>query len=81
MVQSDEEKLELYIQLEPELVVFDQTKNEIEINQLKDKVDDTSIIRDELRRMREEMEKMKESQAKSDKKTIELMKKKGIITS
>jgi integrase len=78
---TDEEKLELYIQLEPELVVFDQTKNEIEINQLKDKVDDTSIIRDELRRMREEMEKMKESQAKSDKKTIELMKKKGIITS
>ena len=33
---SDEEKLDLYLQLEPELLIFDSTKKDIEIKKLKD---------------------------------------------
>jgi len=33
---TDEEKLEMYIELEPELLIFDQTKNEEKIRKLKD---------------------------------------------
>jgi len=33
---SDEEKLEMYIELEPELLIYDQTKNEEKIHKLKE---------------------------------------------
>ncbi len=71
---TEDEKLQLYIELEPDLVVFDQTKNELEINRLRDKVDVIDSLKDEVRKLRE-------SQAKSDKKTLDLMKKNGIISS
>ena len=71
---TEEEKLEMYIELEPDLAVFEQTKNELEINRLRDKVDEIDSLRDEVRKLRE-------SQAKSDKKLIETMKINGIIKS
>ena len=71
---TEEEKLEMYIELEPDLAVFERTKNELEINRLRDKVDEINSLRDEVRKLRE-------SQAKSDKKLIETMKINGIIKS
>jgi hypothetical protein len=71
---TEEEKLEMYIELEPDLAVFEQTKNELEINRLRDKVDEIDSLRDEVRKLRE-------SQANSDKKLIETMKINGIIKS
>jgi hypothetical protein len=64
----------MYIELEPDLVVFDQTKNELEINRLRAKVDEIDSLKDEVRKLRE-------SQAKSDKKIIETMRYGGIIYS
>ena len=71
---TEEEKLEMYIELEPDLAVFEQTKNELEINRLREKVDEIDSLRDEVRKLRE-------SQANSDKKLIETMKINGIIKS
>ena len=45
-----------------------------EIHRLRDKVNEIDSLRDEVRKLRE-------AQAKSDEKTLDLMKKKGIITS
>jgi hypothetical protein len=64
----------MYIELEPDLAVFEQTKNELEINRLRDKVDEIDSLRDEVRKLRE-------SQAKSDKKIIETMRINRIIKS
>jgi hypothetical protein len=64
----------MYIELEPDLVVFDQTKNELEINRLRAKVDEIDSLKDEV-------QKLRESQAKSDKKIIETMRHGGIIYS
>jgi len=69
---TEDEKLEMYIELEPDLVVFDQTKNELEINRLRAKVDEIDSLKDEV-------QKLRESQAKSDKKIIETMRYGGII--
>ena len=69
---TEEEKLKMYIELEPDLVVFDQTKNELEINQLRDKVDEVDSLRDEVRKLRE-------SQAKSDEKLLNIFRKNGNI--
>jgi hypothetical protein len=69
---TEEEKLEMYIELEPDLAVFEQTKNELEINRLRDKVDEIDSLRDEVRKLRE-------SRANSDKKLIETMKINGIL--
>jgi len=69
---NDEEKLKMYLELEPELVVFDQTRNELEIKKLKQ--DNESI-----EQLRIEIRKLRENQAKQDKKILDSMRREGII--
>jgi integrase len=69
---TEEEKLQMYIELEPDLVVFDQTKNEIEIRKLKQE----NMIVEQLR---DEIEKLKENQARIDQKMIEKLQEKGVL--
>jgi integrase len=64
---TEEEKLEMYLQLEPELAVYEQTKNELELCKLRDKVE-------EIGDLKQEVQKLREAQAKSDKKILENMK-------
>ena len=71
---TEDEKLEMYIELEPDLVVFEQTKNELEIAKLRDKVDGL----DELKK---EVQKLRENQAKIDKQRIEDMRNIGTLLS
>ena len=53
---TDEEKLEMYLELEPELLVYDQTKNEEKIRKLKDAnirlADQAEKIREQEKRIR-----------------------------
>jgi len=69
---DDEEKLRLYLELEPDLVVFDQTKNELEIEKLKEENESIEQLRDEVRKLRE-------FQAEQDKQTIQELKSKGVL--
>ena len=69
---AEDEKLELYLELEPDLVVFDQTKNELAIMKLKQE-------NEGIEQLREEVQKLRESQAKQDQKIIQEMKDRGII--
>ena len=67
---TEEEKLEMYIELEPELTIFDQTKNEMEIERLKK---ENQTI-DELRQQVNELRKF---QARQDKKILDDFREKG----
>lgn len=69
---NDEEKLKLYLELEPELVVFDQTKNELEIKRLTEKTESIEELRAEIRKFREK-------QAQQDKKILDELREKGIL--
>lgn len=71
---NDDEKLKMYLELEPDLVVFDQTKNELEIKKLK-------LENENIEQLRDEVRKLRENQAKIDKQRIEDMKKQGILPS
>jgi integrase len=70
---TEDEKLEMYLKLEPELSVFQQTKNELEISRLRDKVE-------EIDELKQQVQKLREAQAKSDKKILENMEKQKIIS-
>ena len=63
---TEDEKLEMYLQLEPELAVYEQTKNELELCKLRDKVEEIHVLK-------QEVQKLREAQAKSDKKILENM--------
>ena len=69
---TEDEKLEMYLKLEPDLVVFDQTKNELEISRLKQ--DNTSITA-----LRREIEKLKAEQIQRDKTVLEQFRKENRI--
>jgi len=69
---TEDEKLEMYLQLEPELAVYNQTKNELEINRLRDRVE-------ELDELKQQVQKLREAQAKSDKKILDEIKKHTVI--
>lgn len=69
---TEEEKLQMYIELEPELVIYEQTKNELEIGKLRDRVDEIDSLKEELRKFRE-------AQAKSDKKILETIRGEGVL--
>jgi len=69
---TEEEKLKMYLELESDLVVFDQTKNELEIERLQKE-------NDSITELKEEITKLKENQAKQDKRILENMRKNGII--
>lgn len=62
----------MYLELEPELVAFDQTKNELEIKKLKQE-------NETIEQLREEVEKLREAQAKQDQKLVQEMKKGRIL--
>jgi len=69
---TEDEKLKMYLELEPKLLVYDQTKNEVEIERLKRENETIEDLRIEVR-------KLKEQQAASDKKIIEKLRNEGIL--
>ncbi len=69
---TEDEKLEMYLKLEPELVIYEQTKNELEISRLRDKVE-------EIDELKQEVQKLREAQAKSDKKIVEKLRGQGFV--
>jgi integrase len=69
---TDEEKMKMYIELEPDLVVFEQTRNELEIKRLKEENESISELRAEVRKLRE-------FQAQQDKKILDNMREEGVI--
>jgi len=54
----------MYIELEPNLVVYEQTKNKLKIERLEE--ENSSISQ-----LREEVKKLREQQAKQDKKILD----------
>lgn len=63
---TDEEKLEMYIELEPELLIYDQTKNEEKIRKLKEA---NSKINDQVKEMQEQeyrIKQLEENQRRQD---------------
>ena len=60
---TEEEKMDMYIELEPDLVVYDQTKNKLKIEQLEEENASISQIKEEVGRLREQL-------AKQDKKIL-----------
>ena len=71
---TEEEKMNMYIELEPDLVVYDQTKNKLKIEQLKEENASISQLREEVARLREQ-------QAKQDKKILAKLREDKIIPS
>src|SRR3989304_3833461 len=69
---TEEEKLKMYLELEPELVIFVQPKKKLEIKRLKKE-------NQSIKELREEVKKLRVNQAKQDKKTIENMRDDGIL--
>ena len=61
---TEEEKMDMYIELEPDLVVYEQTKNKLKIEQLEEENASISQLREEVRTL-------KEQQAKQDKKILD----------
>jgi len=70
---TDDEKLKMYIELEPELVVFDTSKQKLEIEKLKMQQDET------INEMKSEMKKMKSQLAKQGMEILDKLKKDGKI--
>ena len=70
---TDEEKLKMYIELEPELVIFDTSKQNLEIEKLKMQQND------EMKKMKNEMENMKSQLAKQGMDILDKLKKQGRI--
>jgi integrase len=69
---TEDEKLEMYLELEPELAIFEQAKNELEISRLREKVEEIDELKKEIRKLREE-------QSKSDKKILDVMKRRNLF--
>jgi len=69
---DDEEKLKMYLELEPDLVVFDQTKNELEIEKLREE----NLV---VKQLREEIVELRENQAQNDQKMIEKLREEGVL--
>ena len=71
---TQEEKLNMYIELEPDLVIYDQTRNNLKIEQLEEKNASISQIREEMGILREQL-------AKQDKKILAKLRKDKTIPS
>ena len=69
---DDKEKLRMYLELEPDLVVFDQTRNELEIEKLREENEKIDELKEELR-------KFKSQQAEKDKIIVQELKDKGVL--
>lgn len=70
---TDEEKLKMYIELESDLVIFDTSKQKLEIEKLKMQQNQ------EMKEMKEEMETMKTHLAKQGMEILETLRKDGKI--
>jgi hypothetical protein len=64
--------MKMYLELEPDLVVFDQTKNELEIERLKQ---ENHIVS----QLRKEVQDLKENQARNDQRLLDDLRNKGIL--
>ena len=71
---TEDEKLEMYLTLEPDLLVSDQTKNELEIDRLKEE-------NQTIEQLRKEMKQLKKNQSDQDKKIISALEGQGVIPS
>lgn len=69
---TDDEKLEMYLELEPELIVDEQIENEMKISDLQDQVSKMTGIEQELSELRQEI-------ARIDKETIDKLIIRGAI--
>ena len=69
---TETEKLKMYLELEHDLVVFEQTQNELKIERLQKE-------NENIEDLRKEVKKLKESQAKQDKIILENLRKDGIL--
>lgn len=69
---NEEEKLKMYLELEPDLVIFDQSKSELEISRLREE-------NQSIEELREEVKKLRENQAKYDKKILDELRREGIL--
>lgn len=52
---TEDEKLQMYLELELELVVFNQTKNELEISKLKEKAQKFGFLENEIKSLKNEL--------------------------
>jgi len=64
----------MYLQLEPDLIIYEQTRNEIEIERLRRENQSIEELREEVKRLREQ-------QAKQDQKILDKLRNGGIIPS
>lgn len=69
---TEEEKLKMYLELESDLVVFDQTKNELEIQRLQREVG-------QVEQLKQEIQELRKNQAEQDKRILEQLAEKGIV--
>jgi len=69
---TEEEKLQMYLKLEPDLVIFDQTKNELKIEKLREENESIEVLREEVKKLREQ-------QANQDKRILDKMRERGIL--
>ena len=69
---NDEEKLKMYLELEPDLVVFYQTKNELDIQRLQREVG-------EVEQLKQEIQELRKNQAEQDKIILEQLVHRGIV--
>ena len=52
---TEEEKMEMYLELESHLMIFDQTKNEIVIERLREENQDLKEMKKEIQSLRDEI--------------------------
>jgi hypothetical protein len=71
---TEDERLQMYIELEPDLVLFDQTKNELEIQKLTEE-------NQKIERLQKEVEELRKNLSEQDMKIINTLKGQGVILS
>ncbi|MEM2160779.1 MAG: tyrosine-type recombinase/integrase [Candidatus Nitrosotenuis sp.] len=69
---TEDEKLNMYLELEPDLMIYDQTKNELEITRLKK---ENEIIGE----LQAQINKLKDEQTNQEKVFLDKLRKEGII--
>jgi len=69
---TEEEKLKMYAELEPDLVIYDQTKNELKIDALSKKTE-------EIEYLKREVIKLQEQQVIQDKRILGKMREEGLL--
>lgn len=69
---TEDEKFEMYLKLESDLVVSDQTKNELEIQRLQSEVG-------QVEQLKQEIQELRKNQAEQDKRILEQLVHRGIV--